>query len=79
MSDELDPLALNEIFAEPEALIDAGWDCLRVDDASPPYWSYQFDGFELTIEPLTFGRVAIALYRGRVLEWPAKIEIPARA
>lgn len=77
--DETDPFAFHEIFGAGSAALEAaGW--RRVEELGyPPYLSYAIEGNELTLEPLTFGRVALALYRDHELVWPAKIEFAAGA
>jgi len=75
MTDELDPLAVHPIFAGDEALSAAGWRLREVDPGYPRFWSFEFGEHELTLEPLTFGRVELALYRYRELVWPAKLEV----
>lgn len=75
MTDELDPLAVHPIFGGDELLSAAGWELLGVEPGYPGYWARKIDEHELTLEPLTFGRVVLALYRHGALVWPAKLEI----
>lgn len=43
--------------------------------AAPGYWSKRFGEYELALEPLTFGRWALALYRGRELMLEQKLTV----
>lgn len=58
--------------------------CLQVADRmyaagyqleAPGYWSWRHGELEVTLEPLTFGRFALAVYGQRVLLMPAKLVV----
>lgn len=60
-------------------LIDAGFVPRTVADHPAIYYAFDFDdGYELTLEPLLFGRWTLALYRHGHLVMPAKLELPPR-
>lgn len=64
---------------DPEQLRAAGFVEKYIDGHPLPYW--EFDTTEdifVTLEPLTFGRWALGIYRGRTLIGDAKVEIPSR-
>lgn len=64
---------------DPVQLVAAGFTPVDVGGGFPPYWSHTFgDGYELAIEPLTFGRWQVALYQHGELQLPRKLEIPSR-